>query len=148
MIRPVPRIATIGAKFLAVGAVSTVIEVAVFNLCLFVFQWDPVPSKLFASLVALVNAYFGNREFTFRGMRRRDRRVEVTLFLLANATCAALGAALIWLGISAVEWLTGAAPGALVVNALNLVSIGIVVIVRFALYHLVVFRGSSRSPSS
>ena len=49
------RIAGLGARFLTVGAVSTLIEIAVFNLLYLVFGWDPVAAKIVASLVALVN---------------------------------------------------------------------------------------------
>ena len=49
------------------GAISTAIEVAVFNLLYLVLGWDVVAAKIVASLVALVNAYIGNRQWTFRG---------------------------------------------------------------------------------
>jgi hypothetical protein len=38
----------------------------------------------------------------------------------------------------------GREPGAFAVNFVNLVSIGIIVLVRFALYHWVVFRTSPK----
>ena len=71
------RLAGLGARFLTVGAISTLIEIGVFNLLYLAFGWDVVAAKVVASLVALVNAYFGNREWTFRHRDRRGRTAEV-----------------------------------------------------------------------
>lgn len=134
------RIAGLGARFLTVGAISTLIEIAVFNLLYLAFGWDPVAAKVVASLVALVNAYFGNREWTFRDRDRRGRTQEIVLFVVVNAACTALGALLVWAGVEAASALLGREVGPFIVNAVNLVSIVIVVLVRFWLYHSVVFR--------
>lgn len=144
------RLAGLGTRFLIVGALSTLIEIAIFNLCLYVFGWDVVASKIVASLIALINAYIGNREWTFRHRDRRHRGVEIALFLGVNLACTGLGALLVWLGVEAAAALLGHAPGALAVNVVNLASIAIVVVIRFLLYHGLVFRTSSRpdSPSA
>ena len=134
------RLAGVGSRFLVVGAVSTLIEVGVFNLLVYVWGWDVVAAKIVASLVALINAYIGNREWTFRHRDRRGRVSEVILFLAVNAACTALGAALVWVGVEAVAGILGRSPGAIAVNAVNLTSIVIVVVLRFLLYHGVVFR--------
>lgn len=134
------RLAGVGSRFLVVGAVSTLIEVGVFNLLVYVWGWDVVAAKIVASLVALINAYIGNREWTFRHRDRRGRVSEVILFLAVNAACTALGAALVWAGVEAVAGILGRTPGAIAVNAVNLTSIVIVVVLRFLLYHGVVFR--------
>lgn len=136
------RLAAVGSRFLTVGAISTVIEIAVLNVLLYGLGWDVVAAKVVASLVALVNAYFGNRQWTFRDRARRRRWVEITLFLAVNAVCTALGALLVWAGVEAAASVLGREPGAVVVNVVNLVSIVIVVLVRFVLYHSVVFRTS------
>lgn len=130
----------VGSRFLVVGALSTAIEVGVFNLLVYVWGWDVVAAKIVASLVALINAYIGNREWTFRHRDRRGRVSEVVLFLLVNAACTALGAGLVWLGVEVATGLLGRAPGAVAVNLVNLTSIVIVVVLRFLLYHGVVFR--------
>lgn len=134
------RLASVGGRFLIVGALSTLIEVGVFNLLVFAFGWDVVPAKIVASLVALVNAYIGNREWTFRHRDRRGRVNELVLFGLTNAACTGLGALLVWLGVEAAAVALGRAPGPVVLNVVNLASIAIVVLVRFVLYHGVVFR--------
>ncbi|MCS3843598.1 GtrA family protein [Microbacterium sp. AK031] len=134
------RLVGVGSRFLVVGALSTVIEIAVFNLLVFVFGWDLVVAKIVASLIALVNAYIGNREWTFRHRDRRGRVSELVLFLGVNVACTLLGAALVWLGVEVFTGLRGQEPGALAVNVVNLISIVIVVLIRFVLYHKVVFR--------
>ncbi|MCR2815867.1 GtrA family protein [Microbacterium jiangjiandongii] len=134
------RLVALGTRFLTVGAISTVIEIAVFNLLLVGFGWDAVSAKVVASLVALVNAYFGNRQWTFRHRARRRRWLEVALFVGVNAICTVLGAVIVWLGVDAAAALLERQPGALVVNVINLASIVVVVIARFGFYHGVVFR--------
>ena len=134
------RFVGVGSRFLVVGGLSTLIEIGVFNLLVYVWGWDVVAAKIVASLVALVNAYIGNREWTFRHRDRRGRIAEVALFLATNAVCTAIGAALVWAGVELVAASLGRAPGAFAVNAVNLASIVIVVLLRFVLYHWVVFR--------
>lgn len=131
----------LGTRFLIVGALSTLIEVGVFNLLYLVFGTDVVVAKVIASLVALVNAYFGNREWTFRNRGQHGRRLEITLFVVVNGVCTGLGAALLAVGI----WLAND-PGPIWVNILNLASIGVIVAVRFLFYHYVVFRGTRLAP--
>ncbi|MFJ2550893.1 GtrA family protein [Microbacterium sp. NPDC087591] len=138
------RLASLGSRFLIVGGLSTLIEIGVFNLLVFVWGWDVVAAKVVASLVALVNAYFGNREWTFRHRDRRGRMNELLLFLLTNALCTAIGAGLVWLGVEMAAGILGRTPGAIAVNAVNLVSIVIVVVLRFALYHSIVFRSPAQ----
>ncbi|KJL29288.1 GtrA family protein [Microbacterium oxydans] len=138
------RIAGLGGRFLIVGGLSTLIEIGVFNLLVFVWGWDVVTAKIVASLVALVNAYLGNREWTFRHRDRRSRTSELVLFVLTNAACTAIGAGLVWLGVEMAASILGKAPGAIAVNAVNLVSIVIVVALRFVLYHFIVFRSPAK----
>lgn len=126
----------LASRFLTVGAVSTVIEIGVFNLLLYVLGADAVLAKVIASLVALVNAYFGNRLWAFRGRTRGRRRWELVRFLIVNAACTVLGAVLLWAGLLLVP-----GAGALVTNVVNLATIVVVVVVRFALYAWWVFPG-------
>ena len=130
------RLAVLGTRFLTVGAISTLIEIAVFNLLHYALGMDVVASKIIASLVALVNAYFGNREWTFRHRGHHGRVLEVVLFIVVNAACTVLGAGILALGLALFH-----SPGPVIVNIVNLVSIVIVVLVRFLFYHYVVFRG-------
>lgn len=136
--------ARLGSRFLIVGGLSTLIEIGVFNLLVYGLDWGVVAAKLTASAVALINAYFGNREWTFRHRDRRNRTSELLLFLATNAACTALGAGIVWVGVELAHVMLGREPGAFAVNFVNLVSIGIIVLVRFALYHWVVFRTSPK----
>ncbi|WP_336648630.1 GtrA family protein [Microbacterium sp. MMO-10] len=136
------RLAGVGTRFLIVGGISTLIEVGAFNLFVYVFGWDLVVGKIAASLVALINAYFGNREWAFRGRDRRGRGAEIVLFLGVNLVCTLLGAGIVWLGAEVIEGVTGHGPGPALVNIVNLASIAVIVVVRFVLYHYVVFRHS------
>ena len=134
------RLVSVGSRFLIVGAVSTLIEIGVFNLLVYAMGVDVVWAKIIASLVALVNAYIGNREWTFKHRDRRGRVNELVLFVLVNAACTGLGALLLWLGVQMVSTVLDQPAGPIAVNVVNLTSIVIVVLVRFALYHGVVFR--------
>lgn len=140
-----------GTKFLLVGGLSTLIEIGVLNILLYMLGWNAsvlglVAAKIIASLVALINAYFGNREWAFRGRERRTRRSEITWFLIVNAFCLVLGAVLFWVGVEIGELILGRALGPFAINFANLVSIAIVVMVRFVLYHKVVFRATPKPP--
>lgn len=139
------RIAALGARFLTVGAISTLIEVGAFNLLYLVLGWDVVAAKITASLIALINAYFGNRQWTFRDRDRRRRWVELVLFAVVNAVCTAVGAAIVWAGVSVAAMVLEHEPGPVAVNVVNLVSIAVVVVMRFAFYHYVVFRTPARA---
>lgn len=134
--------AGVGTRFLIVGGISTLIEVGAFNLFVYAFGSDLVVGKIAASLVALINAYIGNREWAFRDRRgdARGRVAEIVLFLVVNLVCTLLGAGIVWLGAEIVEGATGRAPGPAMVNMVNLGSIAVIVVVRFLLYHYIVFR--------
>ncbi|MBD3752569.1 MAG: GtrA family protein [Micrococcales bacterium] len=129
----------VGTRFLTVGAISTLIEIVLFNLLFVLLGWDVVSAKVTASLVALVNAYLGNRQWTFRERSRRALWVEIALFLVVNALCTLLGALIVWVGVEWFPQLLGHPVGALAVNLVNLFSIAVVVLARFALYHRLVF---------
>lgn len=131
------KAAILSSRFLVVGALSTLIEIGVFNLLFLALEWDPVWAKVIASLVALINAYFGNREWAFKNRGIHGRRLELVLFVAVNGACTVLGAVIVWVGT-----LSFPGAGAVLVNVINLASIAIVVLVRFVLYHFVVFPGS------
>lgn len=131
------RAGALPARFLIVGAISTLIEIASFNVLL-ALGVGPVTSKVIASLIALVNAYVGNREWAFRSRARTGAGWQMVRFLVVNALCTAVGAASVWLGARAWQAAFGDA-GALGLNVVNVISIGGVTVIRFVLYHYVVF---------
>jgi len=142
--RKLRRVGALSARFLAVGAISTAIEIAAFNLLL-VAGTDPVAAKVVASLIALVNAYIGNRQWAFRSRSRSGAGRQILRFLCVNAVCTAIGAGAVWLGARALEALFGAA-GPIGLNVVNLVSIAGVTVIRFALYHYIVFPSDPAVP--
>ncbi|QPZ37466.1 GtrA family protein [Paramicrobacterium chengjingii] len=137
------RLIGLSSRFLTIGAISTLIEIAAFNILLYGLHVDGVWAKIFASLIALVNAYFGNREWTFKNRGKHSRSLEVVLFIVVNGICTLLGAGIVGLGLWAFP-----DSGPIVVNIINLLSIGVVVALRFLLYHFVVFRGVRPSRAS
>lgn len=130
------RLIGLSSRFLTVGAISTIIEIASFNVLIYALHVDGVWAKVIASLIALINAYFGNREWTFKKRGSHTRLIELVLFLIVNGACTMLGAGIIAVGL----WTTPGA-GPFLVNGINVISIGIVVIARFLAYHYIVFRG-------
>lgn len=144
--RNLRRAGALSARFLVVGALSTIIEVVAFNLLLAIGV-GAVPAKVISSLIALVNAYIGNRHWAFRARSRTGAVRQAIRFLIVNAVCTALGAGAVWLGARALEATFGEA-GTLGLNVVNLASIAGVTVVRFALYHFVVFPRAQPVPDS
>ena len=131
------RAGALSARFLVVGAVSTAIEITAFNVLLLAGV-GPVAAKVAASLIALINAYFGNREWAFRSRARDAAGRQLAIFLAVNALCTAVGAGAVWLGARALDAMFGEA-GPLGLNIVNVTSIVAVTVIRFLLYHFVVF---------
>ncbi|MGO2655848.1 MAG: GtrA family protein [Pseudoclavibacter sp.] len=134
-------------RFLAVGALSSSIEIASFN----VLMWlglGPVWAKVVATAISTVNAYFGNRQWAFGSREHRRRGVEIALFLGVNAVCLALGAALVWVGIELAQVMLSRTVGPFVINIVNIISIGLTTIVRFGLYHWLVFPRREQAPQA
>ncbi|MDF2506441.1 MAG: putative rane protein [Microbacterium sp.] len=142
--RNLRRAGALSARFLVVGAISTAIEVAAFNLLLLAGV-GPVAAKVIASLIALVNAYVGNRQWAFRSRSRAGAGRQMVRFLLVNAACTAIGAGSVWLGVQGLNALFGDA-GPVGLNLVNLASIAAVTVIRFFLYHYVVFPRDATIP--
>lgn len=133
-------LARTASAFLTVGAVSTLIEVAVFNLALTALGASAVAAKVVASLVALINAYLGNRHLTFRHRGTDARGRQLARFLVANGVCTSLGAAIVWAAAAVLTSGAGQGPSVVALNAVNLGSIVLIIVLRFMLYHRWVFR--------
>lgn len=125
----------IASKFLAVGALSTAIEVAVFNLITYGIGVDPVAAKFGASAIALTSAYLGNQRWTFRERGHSRSTWVIARFLATNAMCTVFGAVVVWLAVYGIHL-----QGALLVNAANLAAVALTALVRFGAYHWWVFR--------
>lgn len=85
------------AKFGAVGAISFVVDVAVFNAVLTATD-KPLTSKIVASLISASNAFVLHRAWSFKHRERTSVRREYGLFVVLNAV--GLGIALLCLAVS------------------------------------------------
>lgn len=140
------RAVRLATRFLLVGGLSTIIEIASFNALVYAAGWNQPLAKIAASTIALGSAYFGNRQWTFRGRRGRGRRDEITWFVGVNVVCGLVGAAVVWAGVAGLSAWLHRPIGPVTVNIVNLVSIVLVVVLRFGLYNRYVFRRTEASP--
>ncbi len=80
-------------KFGTVGAVSFLLDVAVFNAVLHVLPHKPLTAKVVSTCVAATNAFLLNRSWSFRRRTRSGVRREAVLFALCNGGGLALALA-------------------------------------------------------
>lgn len=71
------------AKFGTVGAISFLVDVAVFNAVLHVLD-KPITAKVLSTLVSATNAFLLNRAWSFRHRERTSVRREYVLFFVLN----------------------------------------------------------------
>jgi len=71
------------AKFGTVGALSLVIDVAVFNAVLLVLD-KPLTAKVISTVFSATNAFVLNRAWSFRHRERTNVRREYSLFFVLN----------------------------------------------------------------
>jgi putative flippase GtrA len=83
-------------KFGVVGAVSFVIDITLFNICLSVMWW--LPAKSASTVVAASLAFVGNRFWTWRDRQRSNLTREYALYFVLNAI--GLGISLVCLWVS------------------------------------------------
>ena len=72
------------AKFGTVGALSFVIDVAIFNAVLLVLD-KPLTAKVIATVFSATNAFLLNRAWSFKHRVRTDVRREYGVFFVLNA---------------------------------------------------------------
>jgi putative flippase GtrA len=71
------------AKFGTVGALSFVIDVAIFNAVLLVLD-KPLTAKVISTVFSATNAFVLNRAWSFRHRERTNVRREYSLFFVLN----------------------------------------------------------------
>ena len=86
------------AKFGTVGALSFLIDVAIFNLVLLVLEDKPLTAKVISTVFSATNAFLLNRAWSFKHRRRTNVRREYTVFFVLN--CVGLSISLLCLAIS------------------------------------------------
>jgi putative flippase GtrA len=77
------------AKFGTIGVLAYVVDIGTYNLLVFgggegPLHDKPLTAKTLSTLLAMVVAYIGNRQWTFRAHGRHGVPREVGLFVLAN----------------------------------------------------------------
>jgi putative flippase GtrA len=122
------------AAFGLVGAISFVIDIGLFNLFLHHGQ-GPIEAKTFSTAVSTTFAYFGNRHLSFSHRARTSLGREAGFFFLIN---------LITLVASLLVLAFFAYPlhfkfDKVVMNVVNLVTIGLGTVIRFDFYKRFVF---------
>lgn len=89
-------------SFSVVGAIAYLVDAGGFNVLVHVphalLAEKPLTAKVISTTLAIVVAYFGNREWTWRDRQRSTRTREMGLFLLLNMV--ALVIAVVTLGFS------------------------------------------------
>lgn len=86
------------AKFAAVGAVNTVIDIAVFSVLVFTFGWGLIAANSLAFCVAVINSYALNALWTFRGAQTsRNPLTSLNLFVLVSLVGLAISNFMVWL---------------------------------------------------
>ena len=85
------------AKFGTVGAVSFLVDLAIFNAVLHLID-KPLTAKIVSTLFSATNAFLLNRAWSFKHRERTTMRREYGLFVVLNAV--GLGIALLCLAVS------------------------------------------------
>jgi putative flippase GtrA len=129
------------ATFGAVGAVNTVLDIAVLNLLVFGVGLAPLRSKVASTVLAATSSYLMNRHWTFRHRTRQDVRREYALFFGLNA----VGLALNLLVLGVVRYGLGA-DGPLALNLANVVGVGLGTLFRFWSYRRYVWTRADDDP--
>jgi putative flippase GtrA len=122
------------SAFGVVGAVCFVLDVVLFQVLYASVGVDAVGAKLASTLVSMTVAYLGHRYWSFAHRERTGVRRSYTLFAAVNATTLLLGLTIVWF----VRYPLGQ-ESALVLQAANLVSIGLGTVIRFVSYRRWVF---------
>ncbi|MGY1663986.1 GtrA family protein [Geodermatophilus sp. SYSU D00705] len=122
------------SAFGAVGALCFVLDLSIFSLLYTQTGTGAVVAKLVSTVVATTAAFVGHRYVSFRRRARTGLRREYLLFWAVNAATLLLGLAIVAL----VRYPLGQ-ESAWVLQAANVVSIGVGTVIRFVAYRGWVF---------
>ncbi|MGY1841108.1 MULTISPECIES: GtrA family protein [unclassified Modestobacter] len=120
--------------FGVVGAVCLVIDLGLFQLLYAHADVGAVTARLGSTLVSMTVAYFAHRHWSFSHRARTGFRREYVLFVVVNGLTLLLNLAVVAL----VRYPLGQ-EDALVLQLVNLVSIGLGTVLRFLCYKKWVF---------
>ncbi len=122
------------SAFGVVGGVSFLIDIGVFQLLYAHAGVGAVLAKLSSTIVSTTTAYLGHRYWSFSHRARTGLKREYTLFFVVNGATLVLGLAIVWF----VRYPLGQTHP-LVLQAANIISIGLGTIVRYIAYRQWVF---------
>jgi putative flippase GtrA len=122
------------SAFGVVGAVCSLVDLGVFQLLYVHADVGPVTSRLVSTLVSMTAAYFAHRHWSFSHRARTGVRREYLLFAVING-----GTLLLSVGVVALVHYGLQQNGALVLQAANVLSIGLGTVLRYLAYRRWVF---------
>ena len=123
------------AKFSVVGLTNTVIDIALFNILLYVGLNIYLATSI-AFLFAVTNSYFLNRSWTFSDRKSHQAGRQYSLFLLVALCGLAVNNIIVFL---ALHFLHIANP-LIKANIIRLSAIGVVVFWNYGMSRFVVFK--------
>ncbi|MCW2523180.1 MAG: rane protein-like protein [Frankiales bacterium] len=129
------------AAFGFIGAISFVIEFGLFNLILTAEHIGPLKAKLVATVVATTFAYFGNRYWSFSHRARTTLGRETSFFFGINAIALVFSELILALFSYPLHY----RDNHLVINIVNLATIGLGTVFRFWAYKRFVFLHPDRA---
>jgi putative flippase GtrA len=122
------------SAFGVVGGACFVLDLALFQLLYTSVGFGAVTSKLVSTLVSMTVAFLGHRFWSFSHRARTGMRREYLLFAVINGSTLALGLAI----IAFVRYPLGQ-EHSLVLQAANVLSIGLGTVIRYLAYRRWVF---------
>ncbi len=136
--RPVPAVRSLltstAVRFLVVGGLATVVDIALFNVLHVLAGTDPVLAKVVSTVVAGVVAFVGNRSWSFPDGASSGVREQLGPYLAVNTVALAVGLVPI-----EVARLLGT-DGVVAMNlAANVIGLGAATTMRFFAYRRWVF---------
>lgn len=120
--------------FGVVGAVSFVVDLAVFQVLYAHVGAGAVTSRLVSTLVSMTLAYLGHRYWSFAGRGQHTVQREYLTFAVVNGATLVLGLAVTGFVRYGLDQ-----DGALVLQVANVVSIGLGTVIRYLAYRRWVF---------
>jgi putative flippase GtrA len=126
-------------KFGIVGAVTYVVHVIIFNVCLGRLPW--FGSLIIATVVATTLAFIGNRFWTWRDRDRTALHREYVLYFFFNIVGLLITAAVLWISHDGLGSIWPVFQTRLADNiAGNLIGVGLASVFRFWSYRRFVFK--------